>query len=294
MMLESLSAAIAASLGTVLRSEPAARVHGGCINECFRWDSDAGPLFVKVAAAEGFAMLDAEAAGLGELQRSGAVRVPRVLGVGSTQSASWLALEWIEMAPGTSRAAAHLGEQLARLHGCTWNAFGWSRDNTIGSTVQTNLSCADWPDFWRDQRLRPQLRLAAEHGFSGELQRRGELLLAGLGGFFATYRPRPALLHGDLWGGNWAQERDAMPVIFDPAVYYGDREADLAMTRLFGGFPPEFRAAYELAWPTDPGAAARESLYNLYHVLNHLNLFGASYRQQAQQMIDALLAQLGR
>ena len=145
----------------------------------------------------------------------------------------------------------------------------------------------------RDQRLGYQLALAARNGCGGRLQECGALLLARMNEFFATYHPSASLLHGDLWGGNWATDDRNQPVIFDPAVYYGDREADLAMTRLFGGFGPAFYAAYEAAWPLDPGAPVRVGLYNLYHVLNHLNLFGRGYLAQALSLVDRVLAELG-
>ena len=110
--------------------------------------------------------------------------------------------------------------------------------------------------------------------------------------FFGSYVPVPSLLHGDLWGGNWAADSSASPVLFDPATYFGDREADLAMTELFGGFDKRFYDAYSAAWPLDSGYASRRDLYNLYHVLNHFNLFGGGYASQAGDIVDRLLAQL--
>ncbi len=150
----------------------------------------------------------------------------------------------------------------------------------------------DWVAYFRDRRLRYQVELAARKGYSGPLQRQGEVLLERLGGLFTTYQPAPALLHGDLWGGNWGVDEEGGPVIFDPAVYYGDREADLAMTRLFGGFGASFYAAYEAAWTLDAGSRTRADLYNLYHVLNHLNLFGGGYSRQALSLVERLLAEL--
>ncbi len=146
------------------------------------------------------------------------------------------------------------------------------------------------PAFWRDRRLAFQLDRAAENGHGGRLQERGRRLLERVPAFFAGYVPVPSLLHGDLWTGNRAMLADGTPVVFDPAVYYGDREADLAMTRLFGGFGRRFYGAYEAEWPLDAGAASRCDLYNLYHVLNHLNLFGGGYRALAESTIDRLLA----
>jgi fructosamine-3-kinase len=176
------------------------------------------------------------------------------------------------------------------LHAVTAERFGLDRDNAIGATVQRNALSGDWAGFWRDRRIGFQLDLAAENGYAGRLQDRGRRLLERTPAFFAGYRPAPSLLHGDLWAGNRAMLADGTPVIFDPAVYYGDREADLAMTRLFGGFGTRFYEAYDAEWPPDPGADARADLYNLYHALNHLNLFGGRYRALAESMIDRLLA----
>ena len=291
---EELATAIGRTLGATLHAQPASRVHGGSINECYRWQGDCGSIFVKVARAQSSAMFAAEAAGLEELRRADAVRVPRVLGAGTDAGAAWLALEWIRSGTASELTDSILGEQLARQHRSTQPAFGWSRDNTIGSTPQLNAWLGDWVQFFRDRRLRYQLNLAAGNGFGGRLQQRGEVLLSSLGEFFATYRPVPSLLHGDLWGGNRACDEQGRPVIFDPAVYYGDREADIAMTHLFGGFRAGFYRAYEATWALDDGAGARTELYNLYHVLNHLNLFGGGYLTQALSMLDRLLAQLGR
>jgi protein-ribulosamine 3-kinase len=293
MALDALATAIGNSLGVSLHPRPDSRVHGGSINECYRWEGDAGPLFVKVAPARGSAMFEAEAAGLEELRRAQAVRVPRVMSVGTGAGKAWLALEWIQSGTPSRATDAVLGEHLARQHRLTQPAFGWSRDNTIGSTPQSNDWDESWVTFFRDRRLRYQLSLAESNGYGGRLQRRGEVLLGRVSEFFSTYQPAPSLLHGDLWGGNRAADERGDPVIFDPAVYYGDREADLAMTRLFGGFGPAFYSAYESNWALAAGAAARIDLYNLYHVLNHLNLFGGGYLGQAVSLIDNLLAEVG-
>jgi fructosamine-3-kinase len=292
MKAEELAAVIGAAVGTRLSPGPAARVHGGSINEAWRWQTRKGPLFVKVAAAGQQAMFAAEAAGLEELRTAAAVRVPAVLGHGVGAGRAWLALEWVDFGSAGADTEARLGTRLALQHRKIADTFGWSRDNTIGSTPQLNTRCQDWVSFWRERRLRYQLELAARNGQGARLERGGRRLLDRLGGFFETYRPVASLLHGDLWGGNWGADRDGEPVIFDPAVYYGDRETDLAMTRLFGGYGPDFYAAYEAAWPLDAGAASRVRLYNLYHVLNHLNLFGSGYLGQALDMVESLNAEL--
>jgi len=289
--LNGVAEGIGAAIGVKLRPSPSGRAHGGSINECYRWESDAGPLFVKVGPAENRSTYAAEAAGLEELRQANAVRVPGVRGVGVTSATAWLALEWLQLDTSAS-ADAKLGEQLALQHRRTASSFGWHRDNTIGSTPQLNARSGSWVEFFRERRLRYQLDLAARNGHDGRLLQRVALLLERMSGFFTDYQPVASLLHGDLWGGNWATAADGRPVIFDPAVYYGDREADLAMTRLFGGFGPDFYAAYASAWPTDAGAGERRDLYNLYHVLNHLNLFGAGYLSQARALTETLLARL--
>lgn len=240
--------------------------------------------FVKTGDAD---MLAAEADGLAALASH--LRVPRMLAVGT----GWLALEWLEFGRASVTSAARLGEDLARLHLAPQARFGWPRANFIGATQQFNTPSDDWIGFFRDQRLGFQLRLAAENGYRGGLQEQGVELSARLPRCFAGYTPRPSLLHGDLWGGNWGACVDGGPAVFDPAVYYGDREADLAMTELFGGFPLEFYAAYWAHVPADAGYALRRELYNFYHVLNHLNLFGEAYLAQAERMLLHLLAETG-
>ena len=178
------------------------------------------------------------------------------------------------------------------LHRRAAPAFGWKRDNTIGATPQVNGWLDDWPAFFAQRRLGCQLDLARRQGAPSRLIEHGERLRAAVPAFFPGYSPRPSLLHGDLWGGNHGYA-DGQPALFDPAVYFGDRETDLAMTELFGGFPASFMAAYRDAWPVDPGYATRKTLYNLYHVLNHFNLFGGGYAGQAQRMTEQLLAEAG-
>jgi fructosamine-3-kinase len=247
-------------------------------------------MFVKVAPPEARAMLEAEAAGLAELEWAHAVRVPRVLASGHTEGAAFLALEWIETGAAGPECEARLGRELAALHAVTAPRFGWARDNTIGRTPQVNAASEDWAEFFRERRLRPQLDMAAAHGFADLPAAAGERLLESVQGLLAGHRPVASLLHGDLWGGNWLASAAGEPVLIDPAVYYGDRETDLAMTRLFGGFGEGFYQAYQAAAPLALGWQARAELYNLYHVLNHANLFGGGYARQARAMIEHLLA----
>lgn len=174
----------------------------------------------------------------------------------------------------------------------TTSRFGFAQDNFIGTTPQPNGWSDDWIDFWHEHRLGFQLRLAEENGYGGQLQTLGNKLLDSLPAFYAGYSPQPSLLHGDLWSGNHAFLADGTPAIFDPATYYGDREADLAMTELFGGYPADFYAAYRAAYPLNEDYATRRDLYNLYHILNHANLFGGGYARQAEQTMLRLLREV--
>ena len=278
--------------GIAARRSPAPRaLGGGSISAAWRVPTESGTVFLKTGAAEGFEQLDAEAEGLRELERAAAVRVPRVLCIGTRGPDAFLALEWLELGSGGGDAARALGQRLAAQHRHTQDTFGWHRDNTIGSTPQINTPDSVWIRFFREHRLGFQLELAARNGYTGELQEQGAALAERLEGLFDGYEPPPSLLHGDLWGGNWGAA-NGEPVIFDPAVHYGDRECDLAMTLLFGGFGPEFYAAYEEAWPLDVGHRRRLPLYQLYQVLNHLNLFGRSYLGRAASLLRQLNASL--
>lgn len=265
---------------------------GGCINQAWRISDNRRTFFVKVNTAASLPLFEAEAAGLAELAATRTVRVPEPMGHGIVAEHAWLMLEYLPLVSAGTRAMEKLGRSLAALHTQPRTGFGWYRDNAIGATLQINTYGDDWIEFWREQRLGFQLDLAARNGCAGTLQQQGEQLRARLDGLFVGHSPTPALLHGDLWSGNAGCTVDGEPVIFDPAVYQGDREADLAMTELFGGFPESFYAAYREALPLATGYPQRRTLYNLYHVLNHLNLFGGSYRAQAERMMAQLLAEL--
>lgn len=263
---------------------------GGCINEAAVLEDEHRSYFVKRNRPDLLDMFEAEAAGLRAILSSGCVRAPAPVATGSDRHHSWLVLEHIELCGAC--AAADLGRQLADLHRSTADAFGFHRDNYIGTTPQANAWAPDWVSFLREHRLGFQLRLAATNGAPSGLLEKGDELLSVLGAFFTAYTPIPALLHGDLWSGNQGADAAGQPVVFDPAVYYGDREADLAMTELFGGFGDRFYQSYRDSWDIDPGYTTRKVLYNLYHMLNHYNLFGGSYERQAQRMIDQLLAEV--
>ncbi|MDX1376174.1 MAG: fructosamine kinase family protein [Burkholderiales bacterium] len=223
-------------------------------------------------------MFRAEAEGLAAL-RAAAVAVPRVRFAGERGGEALIEMERLDLGARADWPA--LAGMLARLHRHTAARYGWENDNWIGLAPQLNGWRADWPDFWFERRLAPQAARARAAGFDFDTD--------ALRGLLDGHRPPASLLHGDLWHGN-VGFTPAGPVLFDPAVYYGDREADLAMSELFGGFPPAFYAAYRAAWPLESGYAQRRDLYNLYHVLNHLNLFGAGYLPQAQTLFARLRA----
>lgn len=285
-----IEAAIAGATGADFKISSSRAVGGGCINQARLVEGGGRRYFVKTNSAGLADMFEAEAQGLAELEAARALRVPHPVACGVSAEASFLILEYLQL--DGSGDWAELGRGLARQHEKTAASFGWVRDNTIGSSPQVNTPASDWPGFWREQRLGFQLALAENNCLGGNLQRLGHELLPRLGGLFPGYRPVPSLLHGDLWSGNAAFTTAGEAVVFDPAVYYGDREADLAMTELFGGFDTRFYAAYREAWPLDPGYSVRKLLYNLYHVLNHANLFGGGYVSQSAGMMQRLLAEL--
>ena len=292
-----LAQQLAAVTGKPFSVERTTAIGGGCINETYLIEGNGQRYFVKLNHAGSLPMFEAEASGLQEIRSSHTLRVPTPVCWGKNADKAWLVLEYLEMGSASpGNAAEALGRGLAAMHRNTAEKFGWVRDNTIGATPQINKLSSDWVQFWRKYRLGYQLQLAHANGYTGALQTKGEQLMARLDGFFSESPPLASLLHGDLWSGTYAfmagVDGNVAPVIFDPAVYYGDRETDLAMTELFGGFSADFYAAYTEAWPLDAGYATRKTLYNLYHILNHLNLFGGGYLHQAEGMMDKLLAEI--
>lgn len=290
--LHHLQETLASVLGHPVPGLQAHPVGGGCIHEAFvlsTLSASSLRFFVKTNKADHLPLFASESRSLHLIHATHTIRAPQPITHGVWQDRSFLVLQHIEFArvPSSASSAALMGAQLAALHRHTspTGTFGWMEDNHIGATPQPNGEHTDWLVFWREQRLGWQLQLAHAKGlrFSGS-----ERLLDHLSQFFGSYRPVPSLLHGDLWGGNAGFDHAGLPVLFDPASYYGDRETDLAFTELFGGFPAAFHRAYEESWPRDPGWPIRRDLYNLYHVLNHHHLFGGHYAAQAQAMIHQL------
>ncbi|EKV01844.1 fructosamine-3-kinase [Leptolyngbya sp. PCC 7375] len=284
-----IAAQISRVTGQSFRVERTRSVGGGCINQAYGLSDGQTTFFVKLNQASKLAMFEAELDGLKEMYNSQTIRVPQPVCCGLAGANSYIAMEWLDL--GSRGAAwATMGQHLAAMHRISSDlGFGWHRINTIGETHQPNDWQESWLVFWRDQRLGYQFRLAQRRGGAFPQQ---DALLAALPELLAGHDPMPSLVHGDLWSGNAAITTAGEPVIFDPATYYGDREVDLAMTELFGSFPRDFYDAYEAVYPLSDGYPTRKILYNLYHILNHFNLFGGGYASQANRMIQQLLVKV--
>lgn len=260
-------------------------VSGGCINQCYAVTGNTGTYFVKLNQASFVAVFEAEALGLQQILETDVIRAPKPLCWGIAAESAYLVLEWLELSRGDNQSWENMGRALAAMHSCTSTNFGWKQNNTIGATPQINTWTAEWMEFYTQHRLGYQFGQALQRGGHFPQQER---LLAAIPQLLA-HAPKPSLVHGDLWGGNAAFTVLGGPVIFDPAVYFGDREVDVAMTELFGGFPAAFYRGYNQVFPLDAGYERRKRLYNLYHVLNHFNLFGGGYESQANRMIEQIL-----
>lgn len=266
-------------------------IGGGCISSAFLLSGDDGrQFFVKTSETGQQAMFSAEARGLQEIASSNTVTVPHPVCFGENESQSYIVLQYLNMCGKANQRL--LGEQLAAMHNITAKQFGWHINNTIGDTFQGNMWADNWLNFWSKQRLGFQLQLAAQNGYGGKLQSLGEKLLLEMPLLFTGREIKPSMLHGDLWGGNVAGLSDGTPVIFDPAFYYGDREVELAMSYLFGGFSADFYVSYQNIYPLDDGFAVRKTFYNVYHIINHLNIFAGTYYDQAVAMLEQLLSEI--
>ena len=251
-----------------------------------------GHYFIKIGSLNDLTLLMSEKIGLEALAVTGAIKVPKVIFVGETSTCSFLICEYLDLKKDNLFSGKILGKQLALLHQNSNEFFGLSEDNWIGLNPQKNHWQENWISFFKKYRLQPQLIWAFERGYRSSLEEKSERLMEALPLFFDQYKPKPSLLHGDLWSGNWGTINNTTPVIFDPAIYYGDREADMAMTKLFGGFPQVFYDAYNYQWGLDYGFKVRQNLYNLYHLLNHLTLFGEVYLRQTIDVFEQLLSEI--
>lgn len=285
-----LATRIAAALGVDCTAT--VELMPGRTRRALKIDTSEDPLFVKLLPADRAEMLAAEMEGLALLRDAGCFRVPAVHGSGTAGDIAWLALEWLDLKQVSNDADGRaFGEALAALHRVHGELYGLPRDNWLGDSLQENGTSATWPLFYAQKRLRPQLERLIAAGMRGELIRNLQGIVERVPALFLEYRPATSLLHGDLWYGN-AGMVDGQPAVFDPAVHYGDREADYAMTELFGGFPISMYAAYQKSAPLDAGVASRRSLYRLYHLLNHTLLFGSAYQREAERTAARLLSEL--
>ncbi|MEZ6137351.1 MAG: fructosamine kinase family protein [Pirellulaceae bacterium] len=286
---EILANLIASQLGTPqVPLTHSSTISGGCIHRAeIVVLADGRKYFVKSNQCAEL-MFATETRGLNALAEIGTIRTPRVIATGPlAQNESCLILEFIEASQINEKSFAALGHSLSELHrNSTSDSFGWEHDNYLGSTLQRNTPCAGWIEFFAEYRLRPQLRLARDNGVhSHELFDPTERIIDRLDHYLGGSTHRASLLHGDLWSGNVMADAVGLPVVFDPAVYYGDREAELAMPLLFGGFPQVFWDAYQEAWPLESGWRDRVKLYKLYHLLNHLNIFGSGYLPNCLEIV---------
>jgi protein-ribulosamine 3-kinase len=260
-------------------------IGGGSINEACLLVTNTGKYFIKYNSAEAFpGMFEKEAAGLKLLAGSNTIKIPGVIATDNTDEYSYLILEFIESAAPGHNFWINFGKKLADLHQNTSDYFGLDHDNYIGSLIQTNKKHADFIEFFILERIEPQLEQARNKSeFSQSDTRYFHSLYKTLNNIIPP--EKPALIHGDLWSGNFMVASDGSPRLVDPAVYYGHREADIAMTQLFGGFKPEFYAAYNQAWAMEKGWRERMDIFNLYPLLVHVNLFGGGYARQVLQII---------
>ncbi len=261
-------------------------ISGGSIAEARLIEMESGKKYFLKSGAQNPKMFRAEANGLKEIEKADVIRVPYIFVV----EPDFLLMEYIR--PGVQKAHffERFGRQFAELHKSKSAQFGFYEDNFIGHTIQDNSvnehQATDWCTFYFEKRLLFQFKLAERKNRASEKLSKGFALLENkIESILSNQNEPPTLLHGDLWSGNFLADENGLPVLIDPAVYYGQREADLAMTKLFGGFPGSFYGAYQEVLPLADGAGYRENIYKLYHVLNHLNLFGFGYQAEAEELV---------
>lgn len=255
---------------------------GGHTHQAFKITDGRRRFFVKLNQHQLLCMFEAEAEGLNHLRETGLIKIPQVICLGTVSSHSFLVLEYIHFTDGENQSWYTLGQQLAKQHReQTQEMYGWQSDNYIGSTIQPNQWHKNWSYFFAEQRVGYLLQLLAEKGIElaniDAVIRSVKQLLGG-------HNPVSSMLHGDLWQGN-VGFHNLHPVLFDPALYYGDREADLAMTELFSRFPNTFYDGYQATWPLDTQYQYRKPVYQLYHLLNHALLFGGHYVSSAKALL---------
>ena len=286
-MWEQITQAISQKTGQDFQLVNTRSIGGGCINQAYQMIGKDIEYFVKLNSANQLEMFAVEALGLEAMYDTHTITIPKPICWGVAQNNSYLVLEYYSLGRGNNEGWTEMGKQLALLHKKgTSNSFGWETNNTIGSTPQINDWDDSWADFFAEKRIAYQLKLAKRRGGSFH---NSQNVIEKIRSYLSTHNPTPALVHGDLWSGNASFTAEGKPVIFDPACYYGDREVDLAMTELFGGYPSAFYQGYQQEHPLDEGYERRKTIYNLYHIINHFNLFGGGYEYQAQNMIDTIM-----
>lgn len=282
---KSVESLLSAKTGTNVLITESKAMGGGCINEAFTLKTTAGKFFIKYNSASAFPlMFEKEAEGLKILAKTNTISIPEVIGTSESGKTAYLIIEYIESGIQGSCFWTDFGTKLASLHRNTNDYFGLETDNYIGSLEQSNKKHPDFIEFFIEERIEPQLEKARNKGeFSQSDTRYFNSFYKSLHNIFPL--EKPALIHGDLWSGNFMITNDGSPCLIDPAVYYGHREADIAMTQLFGGFQPEFYHAYNLEWPMEKDWQKRIDIFNLYPLLVHVNLFGRSYASQVLRII---------
>ncbi|QQS38129.1 MAG: fructosamine kinase family protein [Ignavibacteriales bacterium] len=276
---------------TGIKFQNAVSIGGGCISNAYKIETgDGSLLFLKLNDDVPESFFTKEANGLSELKKSGTIKVPEVINSGR----NFIITEFVTEGNKKKNFFAEFGMRFAGLHKYTSDSFGFYEDNFIGSNVQINIADenqkSDWTNFYFDKRLLFQFKLAEKYGYvDSELRSAFNQLEKRISKIIGDVNEPPSLLHGDLWSGNFISTDQGEPCLIDPAVYYGNREADLAMTKLFGGFSGEFYKSYNETFPLIEDSDYRENVYKLYHVLNHLNLFGGSYYYQALSLMKYYL-----
>ena len=279
---KSLNEAVELIHGRDVRITARQPVFGGDINRAYALDlSDGSQIFMKANKREKLGIFEGEAESLDFIKHTGVIRSPEVLAIGTDTDFSFLLLEYIRSGHAGRSSSEELGTGLAHMHRADTSSFvkggkfGALHDHLLGSGIQDNTPTDSWISFFAERRLRPQFEKAAPY-FDHGTRRQIERFLADIGNFL-TEPEHPSLLHGDLWAGNYMVDEEGHPWLIDPAAYVGHAEADLALTELFGGFDRTFYEAYQSVMPLDPGYRSRRDIYNLYHLVKHLNLFGTGY-----------------
>ena len=262
-------------------------VPGGDINQSFCISGGDVKYFVKINASHRLEMFETEISSLTALMQANCFIIPRVIVSGMFEQESYLVLEFLELASIGNESL--FGHKLSQLHSVAASQFGFEQDNFIGRTVQINPWNANWGEFFTHNRLSHQFELLAENNLKLSSQSQVSDLLKILPDYLNEHNPRPALVHGDLWQGNYSYTAEGQPVLYDPAVYYADHEVDLAMLELFGAPGENFFESYCELLMIKKGYFLRKEIYNLYHILNHANLFGGGYLRQSEEQIKKIL-----